>query len=78
MTRENPPATECLRVVLKDGSTPRDLKDEGVRLCYRQGWLHSEMLDDKTDEVVCVFPLPDYTLSKAIFVIVYIETRLTL
>ena len=49
-------AADVLRQVLKDGSIPRHLEDEGVRHCYRQGWLHSEMLDDETDEVVCVFP----------------------
>jgi hypothetical protein len=47
-----PSTADVLRKVLKDGSIPRDLEDEGIRHCYR----HSEMLDDETDEVVCVFP----------------------
>jgi hypothetical protein len=49
-------AADVLRNVLLDGSIPRDLKDEGIRLCYEEGWVHSEATDPSAEDVVCVLP----------------------
>jgi len=49
-------AADVLRKVLQDGSIPRQLEDPGVRLCYEEGWIHSEITDLDTEDVVCVLP----------------------
>ena len=51
-----PRAANILRKVLIEGSVPRDLNDEGVRTCYEQGWLHTEALDRRAIEIICVLP----------------------
>lgn len=51
-----PTAAEILRRVLEFGSVPRNLEDEGLNLCYKMGWLHSEPLDTDGAEILCVFP----------------------
>lgn len=49
-------AANVLRDVLQHGSIPRRLEDEGISLCYEQGWVHSETPDPNTENVVCVLP----------------------
>jgi hypothetical protein len=49
-------AADVLRKVLKYGSIPRQLGDPGIRLCYEEGWVHSEPTDLYAEDVVCVFP----------------------
>ncbi|KAB8229541.1 uncharacterized protein BDW43DRAFT_303111 [Aspergillus alliaceus] len=49
-------AGNVLREVLVNQHIPRDLDNEGIRLCYEKGWLHSEPLDFRADQIVCVFP----------------------
>jgi hypothetical protein len=51
-----PRAANILRKVLIEGSVPRDLDDEGVRTCYKQGWLHTEALDYEAMKIICVLP----------------------
>ncbi|OXV07126.1 hypothetical protein Egran_05109 [Elaphomyces granulatus] len=34
----------------------RDLNNEGIKLCYQNGWLHSEPVDYRALDIVCVFP----------------------
>lgn len=51
-----PSVVKALYEVLKNESTPRNLEDEGIRKYYKKGWLHSEILNFKKDEVICVFP----------------------
>ncbi|CRG90461.1 hypothetical protein PISL3812_07505 [Talaromyces islandicus] len=52
----NPHAANTLRKVLIEGSIPRDLEDEGVRICYERGWVHTEALDQDAAEIICVLP----------------------
>ncbi|QKX57279.1 uncharacterized protein TRUGW13939_04390 [Talaromyces rugulosus] len=52
----NPHAANTLRKVLIEGSMPRDLDNEGVRICYERGWLHTEPLDVQANEIICVLP----------------------
>lgn len=49
-----PQAAHVLRRVLVDGSIPRNLSDEGIKLCYEMGWLHAEPIDEAGWNVVCV------------------------
>jgi hypothetical protein len=49
-------AADILREVLANGSVPRDLTNNGVRLCYEKGWLHSEPLNWDDLDIRCVFP----------------------
>ena len=49
-------AVRALRRALAEGNIPRDLSDEGIRICYEEGWLHSEALDHEATEVVCFLP----------------------
>ncbi|KAJ5899941.1 hypothetical protein N7495_004685 [Penicillium taxi] len=49
-----PDAASTLRRVLAEGNIPRDLNDKGIKLCYEQGWLHSEALDRPGSDIVCV------------------------
>jgi len=50
-------AANALRATLLLGNVPRDLQNPGIRLCYEQGWLHSDPPDPvKPDNVVCVLP----------------------
>lgn len=50
-------AADSLRATLLLGNIPRDLQNPGIRLCYEQGWLHSDPPDPvKPDNVVCVLP----------------------
>ncbi|KAL1968108.1 hypothetical protein VTN77DRAFT_2238 [Rasamsonia byssochlamydoides] len=51
-----PSAADVLREVLVAGSISRDLNNEGIRICYEHGWLHSEPLDAEAIDIVCVFP----------------------
>jgi hypothetical protein len=52
----NPHAANTLRKVLIEGSIPRDLEDEGVRICYQRGWVHTEAVDQYGAEIICVLP----------------------
>ncbi|KAN0067025.1 hypothetical protein V8E54_014949 [Elaphomyces granulatus] len=45
-----------LREVLVNGSIVQDLDNEGIRICYEIGWLHSEPLDFKAHNIACGFP----------------------
>jgi len=49
-------AADVLRKVLLDGSIPRNLEDEGLCLCYEEGWVHSEARDIGAEDIVCVLP----------------------
>jgi hypothetical protein len=49
-------AADVLRKVLQDGSIPRQLEDPAIRLCYEEGWIHSETTDLDTENTVCVLP----------------------
>jgi hypothetical protein len=49
-------AANVLRKVLQDGSIPRQLEDPGIRLCYEQGWVHSDTTNPDTEDTVCVLP----------------------
>jgi len=49
-------AANVLREVLQHGSIPRELDDPGIRLCYEEGWVHSEATDRFANNVVCVLP----------------------
>jgi hypothetical protein len=51
-----PETASVLRKVLLNGSIRRDLNELGIRVCYENGWLHSEPLDAAATEIVCVFP----------------------
>lgn len=51
-----PDALQVLQQVLKNGSIPLNLGNPGIKDCYQRGWLHSELLDEETEEIVCVFP----------------------
>ena len=49
-------AANVLRKVLLNGSIPRNLEDKGIRLCYEEGWVHSEAIDLGANDIVCVLP----------------------
>ena len=49
-------AVNVLREVLQHGSIDRKLEDPGIRLCYEEGWLHSEATDRLAQHIVCVLP----------------------
>jgi hypothetical protein len=49
-------AADVLRKVLLDGSILRNVEDEGIRLCYEEGWVHSEATDAGAEDIVCVLP----------------------
>jgi hypothetical protein len=49
-------AADVLREVLVNGRVNRDLNNKGIKLCYEQGWLHSEPLDYQGFKIVCVLP----------------------
>lgn len=49
-------AANVLREVLQHGSIPRALDNPGIRLCYEEGWVHSEATDRHAKNVVCVLP----------------------
>ena len=49
-------AANVLREVLQHGNIPRQLEDPGIRLCYAEGWVHSETTDLDTEDVVCILP----------------------
>ncbi|KAH8423892.1 uncharacterized protein LDX57_001644 [Aspergillus melleus] len=53
------PAVNVLRRVLENGSVPCNLQDEGVRLCYERGWLHSDLTRTSVTEdpnIICFLP----------------------
>ena len=54
--RLTPAAKNVLREVLVMRPVLQDLENEGIRLCYENGWLHSEPLNFMTTRVLCVFP----------------------
>lgn len=52
-------AVKVLRRVLEDGSVPFNLQDDGIRLCYENGWLHSDLTRTSTSEdpkMICFLP----------------------
>ncbi|KAF8540141.1 hypothetical protein BDD12DRAFT_834542 [Trichophaea hybrida] len=49
-------AKSVLQRALVNGQVERDLDDPGINLCYKEGWLHSEPLDEDADKIVLVFP----------------------
>jgi hypothetical protein len=49
-------AFDMLRKVLECGSIPRRLEDPGIRLCYEEGWVHSDATDLSAQHIVCVLP----------------------
>lgn len=50
------PAARCLQEVLQKKFVPCNLKDEGLRLCYEMGWIHSDVIDENGSEIVCFLP----------------------
>lgn len=52
-----PEAVEALQDILLYKGIPCDLSQPGTRLCYEQGWLHSEPADPTSPyDLVCVLP----------------------
>ena len=49
-------AADVLRKVLQHGSIPRQLENPGIRLCYEEGWVHSEATDLFAEDIVCILP----------------------
>ena len=49
-------AANVLREVLQLGNIPRNLENPGIRLCYKEGWIHSEATDQDGNNIVCVLP----------------------
>ena len=49
-------AADVLRKVLQHGSIPCQLEDPGIRLCYEEGWVHSEITDLVTMYTICILP----------------------
>lgn len=58
--RISQPVARILRKVLPEGSVPRDLDDDGVKICYEKGWLHIEALDAGGGNIICVLPTKLY------------------
>src|SRR6266516_3339810 len=50
------PAVNALKHALQNGNLLLDHNDPGIELCYRRGWLHSEITDARSAEAICVFP----------------------
>ncbi|OJD14254.1 hypothetical protein AJ78_05383 [Emergomyces pasteurianus Ep9510] len=51
-----PDSSKALNRTLMNGSIPFDEADQGIKLCYKFGWLHTEALDLHGNNTVCVFP----------------------
>lgn len=49
-------AAQVLRYTLANQSIPLNHDDPGIESCYENGWLHSEPLDERSKDVVCIFP----------------------
>jgi hypothetical protein len=49
-------AADVLREVLMNQRVARDLNNKGIKLCYLNGWLHSEPVDYRALNIVCIFP----------------------
>ncbi|EAW20587.1 uncharacterized protein NFIA_030190 [Aspergillus fischeri NRRL 181] len=49
-------AADILREVLANGSVSQDLTNNGIRICYEKGWLHTEPLSWDDKDIRCVFP----------------------
>lgn len=49
-------AANVLWEVLQLGNIPRNLENPGIRLCYEEGWIHSEATDQHAANIVCVLP----------------------
>lgn len=53
------PAVNALRRALENGSVPCNLQDEGIRLCYEKGWLHSDLTrTSASEDPSAVFSFP--------------------
>lgn len=50
------PAANCLQKVLEKNVVPCNLEDEGIKLCYEMGCVHSDAIDEDDDEIVCFLP----------------------
>lgn len=50
------PAAKCLQEVLQKKFVPCNLEDEGLRLCYEMGWIHSDATDGNGPGIVCFLP----------------------
>ncbi|KAJ5888991.1 hypothetical protein N7495_009032 [Penicillium taxi] len=62
-----PAAAEILRKVLIEGSVERDLEKEGIKTCYQQGWLHTELVDYRSDNPPGQFPCAKFpTIEKLV------------
>lgn len=49
-------AAQALRYTLANQRVILDHDDPGIESCYKNGWLHSEPLDERAKNVVCIFP----------------------
>ena len=49
-------AADVLRKVLQYGSIRHQPEDPGIRLCYEEGWVHSETMDLDTERIAYVLP----------------------
>ena len=50
------PAARCLQEVLQKKFVPCNLNDEGLRLCYKMGWIHSDVTSESDTEIACFLP----------------------
>ena len=50
------PGAKCLQEVLQKKFVPCNLKDQGLKLCYEMGWIHSEATNENGSEIVCFLP----------------------
>jgi hypothetical protein len=50
------PAKNVLSTVCRDGSVPFKYDDDGMKRCFREGWIHVDVADEKPPSEFCFLP----------------------
>ena len=50
------PAMKILCTIRRDGSTPFKYDDDGMRLCFKKGWVHVDAADEIPSPQFCFLP----------------------
>ena len=50
------PAKNILSMIRRDGSAPFKYNDDGMRLCFQEGWIHVDIKDENPSSLICFLP----------------------
>jgi guanyl-specific ribonuclease Sa len=50
------PAMKVLSAIRRDGRVPFIYKDDGIRLCFQEGWIHVEVEEENPSSLICFLP----------------------